>query len=79
MKPPFTRSELIELERALRLIAGEDRACHVNMGAAAVRAKRSALAKLHTLVGDGDPFAHARGAKSVSVTEILKKLDREGR
>lgn len=64
----FTRDELVELRRALHLIHGEDTACDVNMDAASVKAKKSALAKLNKATGWTDPFA---GWVSVNIVDVV--------
>lgn len=46
----FTADELTEMIRALVLIGTEDADANVNMDAASVRAKRSALRKLQQLI-----------------------------
>lgn len=67
--PRFTRAELIELRRALDLIIMEDNDCKVNVDAASVAAKASALAKLNRATGWTDPFA---GGTYVDVMKLRK-------
>lgn len=47
----FTDGELVELRRALILIAGEDASANVNMEAEAILDKKSALKKLNAALG----------------------------
>jgi hypothetical protein len=49
--PSFTRAELRELHRALRLIIQEDENAEVNVDARSRRAKASAFAKLAAMFG----------------------------
>lgn len=52
----FTRAELLELTRALELIAQEDSHADVNMDAASVAAKESAQKKLRHALGRKGPM-----------------------
>jgi hypothetical protein len=70
----LTPAEVIELLRALELISQEDAACDVNMDAASVAAKASALQKLERvsgLQGPGRRLAEKlKDSKPVAVKDI---------
>lgn len=70
----FTIEELIELERALRLISQEDANCRVNMDFKSRRAKRLALKKLQKITGEDRLTKALRNATSVSITDLLRKV-----
>lgn len=65
----FSWEEVIELERALDLIGNEDASCNVNMDADSVKAKTSAMKKLHRVVKRRDRLV---GATSVDVRALFK-------
>lgn len=66
----LTFAEAAECRRALHLIMQEDASCDVNMDAASVAAKQSALQKLETIAGR-DPLSRLLdSAESVLVSDL---------